>query len=77
MHSGDGVHGADTFMYAVRIIAQDGAPKVMRRPDARGASTATGPVCVPAPPGVFLPVRFRFIKEKLQTQEMWILEFRG
>jgi hypothetical protein len=43
MHSGDGVHGADTFMYAVRIIAQDGAPKVMRRPDARGASTVPVP----------------------------------
>jgi hypothetical protein len=38
MHSGDGVHGADTFMYAERSIAQDGAPKVLRRPDARGAS---------------------------------------
>jgi hypothetical protein len=63
MHSGDGVHGADTFMYAVRIIAQDGAPEVMRRPDARGANTG---------------FRFQnFIKEKLQTQEMWILEFRG
>jgi hypothetical protein len=30
-------------MYAVRIIAQDGAPKVMRRPDARGASTVPVP----------------------------------
>ena len=26
MHPGDGVHGADTFMYAERSIAQDGAP---------------------------------------------------